>query len=337
MPKSKHRDERPRAQLDWDAVRVFLAVAEARSINKAAAELKIQASSVSRKIDGLEKSLEVTLFHRRRTGMVLTDAGEDLFTRARSMQHFADDIERSVRSRDRREEGMVTIAAPDALGSLWVAPRVSDFLNRNPKIQISLDCVVGPAALEGDVRPDITISLDKSLAEVGDDTMRLGMMHYVFVASPAYLETYGTPRSMASAAGDHRTLRQTGQVSQRETWGARASAVETLAQYSFETNSSPGALSAIRGGAGVATVPTYVFTLAPELVIIGQEQSVPINMWLIVHQEARNAVRVTRVVEWLKAIFDARTNPWFRDEFIRPEDFTAEEQAPAAPVRRPKR
>lgn len=315
---------------------MFLAVAEARSINKAAAQLKIQASSVSRKIDALETSLEVTLFHRRTTGMVLTEAGEDLVKRARSMQHFADDIERSVRSRDKREEGLVAIAASDALGSLWIAPRVTDFLNRNPKIQISLECITGPGKPD-DVRPDITIALDKSIADVGDDIMQLATLHYVFVASPQYVETYGTPRSMASAAGDHRTLRQTGQVAQRESWGARASAVETLAQYSFETNSSPAAMSAIRAGAGVATVPTYVFSFAPELVIIGQEQSVPIALWLVVHKEARNAVRVTRAVEWLKSIFDVRNNPWFRDEFIHPEEFAAEEPAPAPPVRRPKR
>lgn len=335
MRKKGQIDNRPRARLDWDALPVFLAVAETGSVNKAAAELKIQPSSVSRRIDELEIRLEVKLFFRRRTGMVLTSAGEDLKDRALSMRHFAEDIERSVRARDRREEGLVTIAAPDGVGSLWLAPRVADFLARNPNIQISLDCRVGPTPPDADHRPDITIALDKSLADIGDDTCALATMHYVFMAAPSYLETYGAPKSAASAAGDHRTLRQTGQISQRETWDARAAAVETLAAFSFETNSSWALVAALRAGAGVATAPTYVLTIAPELVIIGEERSTPIRLWLVVHQESRNAARVMRVAEWLKSIFDSRANPWFRDEFLSPEELLSKQKtAPEPPATR---
>lgn len=320
MRKSKHREDRPRARLNWDDIRVFAAVAEAGSVNKAAVELKITPPSVSRRIEDLETRLEVRLFQRAPTGMTLTSAGKDLLDRAQSMQRFADDIERSVRARDRRDEGGVTIVAPDGIGSLWVAPRIADFLSRNPKIQVALDCRIGPAP---DSRPDITIALDRAQAQDGDDITPLATMHYVFLAAPAYLETYGTPRSAASAAGDHRTLKHTGQVSQREAWSARAAAVEMLADFSFETNSSAALVQALRAGAGVATAPTYLLTSAPELVMVGAEQSVPIKLWLIVHQESRNAARVTRVADWLKSIFDTRANPWFREEFIPPAELAA--------------
>lgn len=335
MRKKGQLDHRPRARLDWDALPVFLAVSETGSVNKAAAELKIQPSSVSRRIDELEIRLDVKLFSRRRTGMVLTSAGEDLKDRALSMRHFAEDIERSVRSRDRREEGLVTIAAPDGVGSLWLAPRIGDFLACNPNIQISLDCCVGPATPDADHRPDITIALDKSLADIGDDMSALATMHYVFMAAPSYLETYGAPKSAASAAGDHRTLRQSGQISQRETWDARATAVETLASFSFETNSSWALVAALCAGSGVATAPTYLLTIAPELVIIGEERSTPIRLWLVVHKESRNAARVMRVAEWLRSVFDWRENPWFRDEYLGPEDFLPRQQkVPEPPAAR---
>ncbi|MEZ5996412.1 MAG: LysR family transcriptional regulator [Hyphomonadaceae bacterium] len=330
LRKTGHRDERPRARLDWDTLRVFAVVAKAGSVNKAAAELMLQPSSVSRRIEELETKLEAQLFHRRRTGMVLTPAGEDLYDRALSMQHFADDIERSVRGRDRREEGIVTISAPDGVGSLWIAPRIGEFLARNPKIEISLDCQIGPVPPDPENRPDITVALDQSFADVGDDASDLATLHYLFAAAPSYLETYGTPRSIASAAGDHRTLKQTGQVSQRQTWSKRAGAIETLASFSFETNSSAALVAALRGGAGVATMPSYIFTQAPELVVIGGEQSVPIRLWLIIHRESRNATRVLRAAEWLKSIFDGRANPWFREEFISPQEFLA--QAPKPPA-----
>jgi DNA-binding transcriptional LysR family regulator len=334
LPKSKHREERPRSRLDWDDIRIFAAVAAAGSVNKAAADLKIMPSSVSRRIDDLETRLEVKLFYRSPAGMTLTSAGEDLNDRARSMQHFADDIERSVRARDRRDEGVVTIAAPDGVGSLWIAPRLGDFLARNPKIHISLDCRIGPS-LDPESRADITIALDEKQAQIGDDASALATMHYVFVAAPSYIETYGAPRSAASAAGDHRTLRHTGQIAQRENWSARASAVEALSQFAFETNSSAALVNALRGGAGVATAPTYILSTAPELVMIGEERSVPIRLWMIVHQQARNAARVTRVADWLKQIFDTRTNPWFRDEFVHPTEFAPPaEEAPPSSKRR---
>jgi DNA-binding transcriptional LysR family regulator len=319
--------------LDWDAIRVFLAVALTGSVNKAAAELKLQPSSVSRRIDELEHRLEAKLFDRRRTGMILTDAGADLYDHAQSMQRHADDIERSVRARDRREEGLVTIAAPDGIGSLWIAPRVGEFVARNPRIQLSLDCRIGPTPPDADRRPDVSIVLDKTHAEIGDDASALATMHYVFMASPRYLETYGTPKSIAAAAGDHRALRQTGQVSQRETWGARANAVEALASFAFETNSSQALVASLQAGAGIAVAPTYLKTIAPELVVVGAEPAVPIKLWLVIHRESRQAARVARVAEWLKAMFDPRQNPWFRDEFVAPEEFAAALEKPEKAIR----
>jgi DNA-binding transcriptional LysR family regulator len=225
-----------------------------------------------------------------------------------------------VRGRDRRDEGGVTIATPDGLAALWIAPRIGDFLSRNPRIHVSMDCRAGPPR-ETDFRADIAITADAGQAQIGDDTSLLAMTHYIFVASPSYLETYGTPKSMAAAVGEHRTLRQSGQIFQRETWGPRANAIEALAQFSFESNSSLAVVAALRGGAGVATVPSYLLASAPELVIVGGESSVPIRLWMIVRKEAKDAARVLRVVEWLRSMFDTKTNPWFRDEFVPPTEF----------------
>lgn len=317
------RETRPRARLDWDDLRVFLAVADAKSVNKAAATLLLVPSSVSRRIEDLEERLEVKLFNRSKTGMTLTDAGDDLRDKALSMQRFADDIERSVRARDRKEEGLVTISAPDGIGTLWLAPRVADFLARNPKIQIALDCQIGPATRDGEP-PDITLAVDKSVAQIGDDASALASMHYVLAAAPSYLETYGTPKSIASAAGDHRTLKQSGQISQRATWHKHSSAVDALAGYEFESNSSAAVVLALRAGAGICAVPTYLFTLVPELVTIGQERNQPIKLWLVIHEQSRNAARVAKVAEWLRSIFDTKSNPWFREEFVGPEEFGTE-------------
>ncbi len=334
MQKSEHRDGRPRSRLNWDDVRVFAAVAIEGGINKAAAVLKLTPATVTRHIKDLERRLATRLFDRHKTGMTLTDAGKDLFELSQPMRRSADTIERTMRGRDRRDEGPVTISAPDGIGSLWVAPRIGEFLSRNPRIQVALDCRVGPPP-ENALRTDITIAAELDEAQVGDDTSLLATMHYVLLASPAYLETYGKPKSAASAAGDHRTLKHTGQIAQSDNWGKRAKALSALAEFSFVTNSSAALVESVRGGAGVAIAPTYLLKAHPELVIIGDEKPVPIKLWLVVREEVRETARVLRAAEWLKSIFDARSNPWFESDFVAPEQFFTERARPVAREKKP--
>ncbi len=316
------KDDRPRSRLDWDDLRIFAVVADCKSVNKAATALKVTPGAVSRRIDDLEQRLDVKLFTRTASGMTLTAAGEDVRDRALSMQRFADAIEQSVRGRDRKEEGAVTIAVPDGLAAYWIAPRLPQFLNENPKIQVTLDC--GSLAKDLDIEPDISITAEKTQARVGDTISPLAMLHYLFLASPRYLETYGTPNSVASAAGDHRTLRHVAQTYQRETWGRRASAIEALASFSVVSNSSSAIMTALLAGAGIATAPSYFCHLYPELAIVGQESAIPIQLWMVNHQEAQAAARVQRVTRWLRGIFDTKTNPWFRDEYVSPIRFSEE-------------
>lgn len=319
MPKSR-KDERPRARLDWDDLRIFAAVAEAQSVSKAAAALKVTASMISRRLDELERRLETRLLNRTPTGVTLTPAGADILNDTLSMRRFADSIEVSARKRDRRAEGAVTISVPDGLASYWIAPRIAEFFNANPNIQVILDCGLWPKGSPQE-QPDLTIAVDKTTARMGDTWTPLAVLHYVFVVGAPYVENYGKPHSIASAAGDHRTLKHVAQTYQRETWSRRASAVEALSNFSFETNSTAALVESIRAGAGIATLPSYFLHLFPDLDIVGQEKSTPIQLWLCAHQESQAATRVQTVASWLRDIFDTRTNPWFRDEYLPPEEF----------------
>lgn len=309
--------------MDWDDIRHFVAVAELKSLSKAAHTLKVTPSQVSRRITELEQRLATKLLNRTQAGVTLTPAGEDVLDMALSMQRFASSIENSARSRDQREEGQVTLVVPDGLAGLWIAPRIGDFLNANPRIQLAIDCglPVAEAITQG---PDLTIVPDISNVQVGDQTELLCTLHYLFVASPKYVETYGAPSSLAAAAGDHRALKHVAQTFQRNNWGKRATAVETLSSFSLESNSSTVIMTAILSGAGIATVPSYCFRDHPDLVIVGPVTSVPIKLWLVAHHGAKDTARVKRVAEWLRGLFDTKVNPWFREEFVPPERFAAE-------------
>jgi DNA-binding transcriptional LysR family regulator len=242
-----------------------------------------------------------------------------MLNQALSMQRFANAMEASVRSRDRKDEGMVVIRSPDGIANHWIAPKLPAFLSAHPKIQVTLDC--GTLTADMEMKPDITITADKTDAVIGDHIDALAVFHYVILASPAYLETYGAPQSLASAAGDHRTLKHIAQKHQREAWGPKGAAIEALASFSVVSNSSSAIIAAVLGGAGICTAPSLYCHLYPELRIVGPETAFPIQLWAVVHKAAQNAARVERVSRWLHSIFDTKQNPWFRDEFVPPSKF----------------
>jgi DNA-binding transcriptional LysR family regulator len=315
-------DLRARERMSWDDVRIFVVVAEQKSVNRAANVLNVTPGMVSRRLDELEASLDVRLFNRTPSGMVLTPDGEDMLDRALSMQRFAESIEELVRGRDRREEGMVTLRAPDGLTGYWIAPRLPEFQNENPKIRLTLDCGTLVDYVGAD--PDIVITPDKDDTRNGDVAEPIAVLHYVFVASSKYVATFGSPKSAASAAEEHRTLKHVAQTYQREAWDARALAIESLASFSLVTNSSHAFMSVLLAGGGVGTVPSAMVHLHPDLQIIGPDIAFPIQLWMVIRKEAQSSVRVQKVAQWLRSVFDTKVNPWYRDEFVRPPDFAAE-------------
>ena len=324
---------RLRDRMSWDDVRVFVAVADCKSVNKAAHALRVTPGMVSRRLDELESALDVSLFIRTSTGVTLTAAGEDMLDRALSMQRFADSIENSVRGRDHRNEGVVTVRAPDGLAGHWIAPRLASFLNENPKVRVTLDC--GALTKEMSGEPDLVITADEGDAKVGDVITPLATLHYLFVAAPAYLEKFGTPQSLASAATDHRTLRHIGQTQQRDAWGAQARALEELATPNLVSNSTTAVLAAAMSGAGICAAPSMFCHLYPGLEIVGPEVSIPIRLWLVTRRETIDSTRVQRLAHWLRTLFDTKVNPWFREEFVAPRDFRAELQAIASRLASP--
>ncbi|HRE45138.1 MAG TPA: LysR family transcriptional regulator [Terricaulis sp.] len=315
--------EPPRSRLDWDDVRIFAAVAEAGSVSKAALQLKVTTGMVSRRIEALEARLDVKLFVRTAMGVELTVAGEEVLDYALSMQRFASVIEDTVRGRDRKAEGAVRLSVPDGLASYWLAPRLAAFQRENPNIQVLLDCGLWAADILG-ARPDLSITADKSAARPEDIAKPLARLHYLFAAAQSYIDLYGAPSSLVDVAENHRKLHHVAQVHQRESWTKRASAIEALSVNALETNSSAVLMATLLGGGGVATIPSYGFHLFPQLALIEGAQSFPIDLWLVVHHESRHAARVQKVLSWLERCFDRKEFPWFREEYVHPDQFEAE-------------
>ena len=124
--------------MDWDKLRVFHAVAEAGSFTHAGEALNLSQSAVSRQISALEESLSVPLFHRHARGLILTEQGELLFRTAREVFAKLAMSESLISESKDRPKGPLKITTTVAFGSIWLTPRIREFLDLYPEIQVSL-------------------------------------------------------------------------------------------------------------------------------------------------------------------------------------------------------
>lgn len=305
-------------RLNWDDVRVFLAVADAGSLNGAAPLLGMTQPTISRRIEDLEIRLAARLFERSPRGVSLTQAGQTMRELAASMARLSESIVRDVADSDRNDVGRVRLAAPDGIASFVLTPALPEFLSANPHINLTVDCGLWPEhALPGEA--DLT--LDSGDEGPSDQTSTpVAVLHYALLASRDYLNTYGTPKTLAEVA-QHRLVRHTAYNDQRHTWHPKAQAVGDIAGRHLATNSSAVMLQAVVNGAGIGSLPTACLPIEPNLVMLDFEPAAHPTLWLRYRSSAARQGRIRRVIEWIQRVFDPTEQPWFRNEFVHPRDF----------------
>jgi DNA-binding transcriptional LysR family regulator len=320
-----------RRRADWSNLRVFHAVAEAGGINAAARVLRLNPSTVTRAIEELERQLNVTLFHRGPRGATLTEAGETAFQRVRTMDRMAEALEMEIGDSEIRPEGRVRLAAPDGVAGYFISPYQTEFLRAHPGIDLSIDCGLWPdRPLDGEADLTVTFSEPTQPDAVAQPVAHV---HYALFASREYVSLFGAPKSIEEMLV-HPYIHHSAQTHQKELWGDRVQAWQTLTHKRIETNSSAVVVQAVLNGVGIAAMPTAIASVEPDLVMLDVLRVGPAKLWLVHHRDAVRPARVRLVKDWLKSIFDPRTRPWYRSEFVHPDDFAAQADTPMPAARR---
>lgn len=312
-----------RQRADWSDLRVFYAVAETGSFSEAAAQLGLTQPTISVRIRDLEARLGVRLFNRSPHRLSLTEAGEKIHDHVVTMERSAAAVERLVAGEDKKDEGRVIIAAPDGLATYFLMPELARFFREHPDISVGVDCGLWT---DNEVGSSVDVSLQ--FDEVSNQdvvTTPLGYYHYCLYSSQSYLDLYGTPTSLAGVA-DRRYIHHVAYTRQPDNWAIKLGALQGLASVGMASNSSSAIIEAVRKGAGIALLPTAVSSFAPELVMLDLPPLARLELRMCVHRDLAGAARIRRVTSWLKEVFDRKTKPWFRAEFVHPSEF-----APAKP------
>lgn len=307
-----------RRKADFGDLRLFWAVAEAGSFGAAARALGVSTSTLTRAVDNLEGRLEVKLLTRTAQGITLTEAGQAAYERVETMERAAAALEMELAGFDKSPQGLVKVSAPDGIAGTFLTPFLPDFLRAHPEIDLVVDCGLWP---DRPLKGEIDVALTFRKPDQDEVVARpLAHLHYDMFAAQSYLDLYGRPRTMQEALA-HPYVHHAAQGYQMS---EHANAVQMMAHARLQTNSSAVSFNAIRQGAGIGPLPTAVLCFDPTLVKLDVTYHGPVTLWLGYRRELARSARVKGVIGWLEDIFDQKTQPWYRKEYIPPEDFQAE-------------
>jgi len=195
-----------------DHLRSFLRVAELGSFTAAAEQLGLPKASVSLAVQRLEAEVGVQLLHRTTRRVRLSADGEQFRQRARDLLDDMEDLQGMFRRDTGQLKGRLRVDMSSGLARQLVIPRLPDFLDRHPGLEIELSGT--------DRRVDLVREGFDCVLRVGpldDNTLvarPLGVMHIVNCASPAYLAARGVPHTVADLT-THALVHYVGTLGQR--------------------------------------------------------------------------------------------------------------------------
>jgi DNA-binding transcriptional LysR family regulator len=279
--------------VDWDKLRIFHAVAEAGSFTHAGDALSLSQSAVSRQISALEESLDCVLFHRHARGLIMTEQGELLYRTAHEVLSKLAMVEAKLVEAKDRAKGQLRITASQSFGTLWLTPVLAEFMESYPEIELEL--ILENRELDLSMREaDVAIRMAPPRQPELIQRHIISMHLYVY-AAPAYLEKYGTPRSIEEL-DRHRIILYGDEMRlgiRDVNWLAKLSKDQNPPRASLRINSLYAVLKAVEAGMGIATMPEYMQAVSPHLRRILPEIRGPqLDAYFVYPGELRNSKRV---------------------------------------------
>lgn len=186
-----------------DELQVFVSVIESGSISAAAEQIGQTPSAISRTLSRLEAKLETTLINRTTRRMDLTEEGKYFLEQARKILAQMEDLEERLSLRHQTPAGRLRINAASPFMLHSVVPYVAEFRQRYPEIQLELnsnDLIIDLLEQSTDVAIRIGALADSTL-----HARFLGSSPLNILASPAYLERHGHPKTV-EALNNHALL-----------------------------------------------------------------------------------------------------------------------------------
>ncbi len=236
---------------DMNALQSFSSAAHHLSFTRAAEELHLTQSSISRHIAQLEAQLGVALFRRVRRQVVLTPAGIQFHREVAQILRLTErTMVRAVNTGDRTE--VLRLATLSTFGSRWLIPRLREFCDRYPQVQIDLFTYAEPFSLT-DENCDLAFHYGEPHWPQGNCTYLCSEV-VLPVASPAY----AAPDAGLSGLRGMALLQNASRPLQWQEWHNHTGLDDSGCLSGPRFDSFAGIIAAAMAGLGVALLPTYL-------------------------------------------------------------------------------
>lgn len=240
----------------FQELRVFIAVADCGGLAKAASVIHSSPPAVTRTLASLEQRLGVRLFDRTTRSLRLTEPGMKFLDEARRILGDLETAEQEMAGQSNVVSGNLTLTTSLTFGRAMLQPIVSDFIDANSHITVSLllfDRVVDLIDEGFDLAVRIANLPDSSLV-----SRHVGDVRRMLVASPAYLSKHGTPKTLEDLK-THAVIGQTAFMPNRELRYFKAGKPARITlPIRFEINDAHVCICAAEQGKGITVVMSYM-------------------------------------------------------------------------------
>ena len=293
---------------------MFVRIVEAGSITKAAEQLNIAKSAVSRRLKELETRLGSQLISRTTRQSNLTQAGEQYYQKVHHILSEVDALNEETSGTPTRIEGTLKMTAPLSFGLMHLNDVIDEYANQHPELKFELDFSDRHTDLieEGF---ELAIRI-RELQDSSYQAKRLALIRYALCASPEYLERMGTPKTFDDLS-EHEFL-QYGM--------SKSSTIELIDEQGKKHQVAViGKIKANNGdflremavkGHGIAFLPTFITyqaLISGELVPILQQYQLPtLNAYAVYPKNRFLSQRCRYLIDFIAERFG--DNPYW-DKF----------------------
>lgn len=290
------------------AMRIFARVVEAGTFTRAADSLQLPKATVTKNVQALEERLRVKLLNRTTRRVTVTADGAAYYERAVRLLADFDDLEASMGQARANPRGRLRVDVGTSVARLLIVPRLCQFQERYPDIQIDLGVSDRTVDLIGD-NVDCVIR-GGALADQSLVARRIGNLEFITVAAPRYLERHGTPQHPLDLESGHNSVIYFSPVSARRyplEFHRDGEVFEITGPSQLAVNESNAYLNSLVSGHGVGQVTTFQAQQhleRGELVRLLEDWSHPLLPVYVVYPPNRHlSAKVRAFVDWAAELF----------------------------------
>jgi len=281
--------------MNWDDVKIFLAIAKTGGLKKAANVLAIHHSSCARRINVLEKDLGIKLFDRLPSGYALTHGGEELLRSAQQIAQGFNTIERDILGKDLRIEGDLCLTLTNGLACHLLMPDLNEFMAIYPDIKLKIVMSYG-------VRDLASREADVAIRHVENPPDSLTGKRVARIYSTAYASKKYLSEHDPSAKPEDCQWLGWGDSDNHLRWAEKSKFPEIPVKGNMYSDVLQ--LAGVKAHMGIASLPCYLGDSDAEIERIpNATPHAKEAIWVLAHKDMAKNARVRVLIDFLAEAF----------------------------------